>query len=66
MTASLATLPAPGDRCVVIAWPGARDGRKLRAGSAVLGPGGEVLAAASAVWLTVPRPVPALAAGESS
>ena len=66
MTASLATPPAPGDRCVVIAWPGARDGRKLRAGSAVLGPGGEVLAAASAVWLTVPRPVPALAAGESS
>ena len=66
MTASLATPPAPGDRCVVIAWPGARDGRKLQAGSAVLGPGGEVLAAASAVWLTVPRPVPALAAGELS
>ena len=62
MTASLAALPAPGDRCVVIAWPGARDGRKLQAGSAVLGPGGEVLAAASAVWLTVPRPVPAPAA----
>jgi hypothetical protein len=66
MTASLTALPAPGDRCLVIAWPGPRDGRKLLAGSAVLGPGGEVLAAASAVWLTVPRPVPALAGEESS
>jgi hypothetical protein len=26
------------------------------------GPGGKVLAVARAVWLTVPRPVPALAA----
>jgi hypothetical protein len=46
----------------VIAWPSARDGRKLVAGSALLGPGGEVLAVARAVWLTVPRQVPALAA----
>jgi hypothetical protein len=45
---------------------GPRDGRKLPAGSAVLGPGAEVLAWASAVWVTVPRPVPALAAKESS
>ena len=42
MTASLAVLPLPGDRCRVIAWPGGRDGRKLTAGSALLGPGGEV------------------------
>ena len=60
--ASLAALPAAGDQCLVIAWPGGRDGRKLTAGSALLGPGGQVLAAARAVWLTVPRPVPALAA----
>jgi hypothetical protein len=66
MTASLAALPAAGDPCLVIAWAGARDGRKLRAGSALLGPGGQVLAAARTVWLTVPRPVPALAAGEAS
>src|SRR5215471_12545219 len=59
MTASLAALPAPGSRCLVTAWPGGQDGRKLQAGSALLGPGGEVLAAARAVWLTVPRPVPA-------
>jgi hypothetical protein len=62
MTASLAALPAAGDQCLVIAWPGGRDGRKLLAGSALLGAGGKVLAAARAVWLTVPRPVPALAA----
>jgi hypothetical protein len=61
MTARLAVLPAPGDQCRVIAWPGGGDGRKLTAGSALLGPGGEVLAVARAVWITVPRPVPALA-----
>jgi hypothetical protein len=58
MTASLTALPAAGDQCLVIAWPDGRDGRKLVAGSALLGPGGQVLAAARAVWLTVPRPVP--------
>jgi hypothetical protein len=65
MTASLAALPAPGDECVVIAWPGGRDGRKLLAGTALLGPGGTVLAAARAVWLTVPRPAAAPAAEEA-
>jgi hypothetical protein len=62
MTAGLAALPAAGEQCLVVAWPGGRDGRKLLASSALLGPGGEVLAAARAVWLTVSRPVPALAA----
>jgi hypothetical protein len=66
MTASLAVLPVAGDQCRVIAWPGGRDGRKLAAGSALLGPGGKVLAAAKAVWLTVPRPVPAPAAEGAS
>jgi len=61
MTASLAALPAAGSQCLVIAWPSGHDGRKLLAGSALLGPRGEVLASARAVWLTVPRPVPALA-----
>ena len=66
MTASLAVLPLAGDQCRVIAWPDGHDGRKLTAGSALLGPGGEVIAAARAVWLTVPRPVPALAAEGAS
>ena len=62
MTASLVARPAAGDQCRVIAWPQTQDGRKLTAGSALLGPGGKVLATARAVWLTVPRPVPAQAA----
>jgi hypothetical protein len=66
MTASLAVLPVAGDQCLVIAWPGGHVGRKLLAGSALLGPGGEVLAAARAVWLTVPRPVLGVAAEEAS
>jgi hypothetical protein len=66
MTASLAVLPSPGDQCRVIAWPDGGDGRKLTAGSALLGPGGEVLAVARTVWVTVPRPVEALATGAAS
>lgn len=58
MTANLARLPRTGDHCSVVAWPGGRDGRKLGAGSALLGPDGTVLAAASTVWLAVPRPPP--------
>jgi hypothetical protein len=61
MTASLGTPPRAGDDCRVVAWLAGRDGRKLTAGSALLGPGGEVLAAARAVWLAVPRPGPAAA-----
>ena len=66
MSASLAALPVAGDRYRVIAWPGERDGRKLTAGSALLGPGGQVLAAARTVWLTVPRQVLAPAAEGTS
>jgi hypothetical protein len=62
LTASLAALPMAGDQCQVMAWPEGRDGRKLTAGSALLDPGGQVLAAARAVWLIVPRPVPVLVA----
>lgn len=62
MTASLAARPRAGDRCRVLAWPGGRDGRKLAASSALLGPGGQVLAAARTVWVTVPGP----AAGAAS
>src|SRR6266480_4000719 len=63
MTATiLAARPAVGDPCRVIAWPERRDGRKLTAGSALIGPDGEVLAVAGAVWLTVPRSEQARAA----
>jgi hypothetical protein len=63
MTASLGTRPRAGDDCRVVAWLAGRDGRKLTAGSALLGPGGAVLAAARAVWLVVPRPAPTAAGG---
>ena len=56
MTATVRGRPRPGDRCRVVAWPLAGDGRKLHAGSALLGPDGEVLAAARTVWITVARP----------
>jgi len=55
MTARVAALPAVGEEYRVVAWLIGRDGRKLTAGSALLGRGGQVLAAARAVWLTVPR-----------
>jgi hypothetical protein len=54
MTATVARLPRAGEDCWVVAWPGRRDGRKLEAGSALAGPGGEVLAAARTLWVTVP------------
>jgi hypothetical protein len=66
MTASLAAPPRAGDRCRVLAWPGGRDGRKLAASSALLGPGGQVLAAARTVWVTVGRPPSGAAAGAAS
>jgi hypothetical protein len=61
-----ALLRTADDECLTVAWPAAHDGRKLRAGSALLGPGGKVIAAARTVWLTVPHPVPALSAGGAS
>ena len=55
MTARLAARLRTGTGYQVVAWLLGRDGRKLTAGSAVLGPDGEVLAAARALWITVPR-----------
>ncbi|HZD74672.1 MAG TPA: hypothetical protein VE776_12460 [Actinomycetota bacterium] len=55
MTARLAVRPRIGTEYQVIAWLLRRDGRKLTARSALLGPDGEVLAAATALWVTVAR-----------
>ncbi|WP_315836615.1 hypothetical protein [Bradyrhizobium prioriisuperbiae] len=46
MAAQVFGRPKPGDHCVVTAWLTARAGRKVLADSALLGPGGEVLAVA--------------------
>jgi hypothetical protein len=53
MSARIDARPKPGDRCVVVAWPTGRDGRKIFAGGALLGKDGEVLAVAQATWLQV-------------
>jgi hypothetical protein len=57
MAAQIEQRPKPGDRCVVVAWPTGRDGRKLFANSALLGPDGEMFAIAQATWLIVDRQV---------
>jgi hypothetical protein len=56
MTANVAALPLAVDECHVVAWPLGQEGRKHTAGAALLGPDGQVLAAAKALWITVPRP----------
>lgn len=50
-------------RVVVAAWPVARDGRKLTAGSALLDRSGAVLATARTLWITVPHPARGQTAG---
>jgi hypothetical protein len=57
MSARLDRRPYPGDRCVIVAWPTGRDGRKLFASSALLSSDGKVLAVAQATWLLVDRQV---------
>jgi hypothetical protein len=57
MRAHLATRPNPGNRCVLVAWPTGRDGRKLFASSALLDTNGKLLAFAQATWLVVDRQV---------
>jgi hypothetical protein len=55
MTARVDRIPAPDEQCVVLAWPLGEDGRKLYAGTALLGEGGDPLALAQQVWIE-PRP----------
>jgi hypothetical protein len=57
MSARIADRPAIGVEHRIVARPIAVDGRKLTAASALLAPDGEVLAAASTIWLVVPAPV---------
>ena len=57
MGARIERRPDPGDRCVIVAWPTGRDGRKLFASSALLSSTGEVLAVAQTTWIVVDRRV---------
>lgn len=54
MAAEVRGVPAPGERCVVIGWPLGADGRKLYAGTALLGEHGRPLGRARQTWI-VPR-----------
>ncbi|MDH4102306.1 MAG: hypothetical protein OEW52_06520 [Thermoleophilia bacterium] len=54
MTARVFGVPEVGKPCVVTAWPEGEDGRKVFAGTALFGAGGELLALARQVWI-VPR-----------
>ena len=51
MTARVDRVPRPGERCIVASWPLGEDGRKLYAGTALLGADGDVLALARQVWI---------------
>lgn len=53
MAARIDRRPRPNDRCVVVAWPTGRDGRKLFAESALLSAEQDVLAVARTTWLLV-------------
>jgi hypothetical protein len=55
MSARIDKRPKPGERCVVVAWPTGREGRKLFASSALLRIDGEVLAVAKTTWLSLDR-----------
>ena len=44
MSARIERRPYPGDRCIIVAWPTGKDGRKLFASSALLSSDGEFLA----------------------
>ncbi len=57
MSARIDRRPRPGDRCVIVAWPTGREGRKLFAEGALLGPDGELFAVSRATWLMVDRGV---------
>jgi hypothetical protein len=57
MAAEIDRLPTPGEPHVVIGWRVGEEGRKCRAGSALLTAGGEVLARARSTWI-VPSTVP--------
>jgi hypothetical protein len=51
MTARIERAPRDGERCVVLGWPLGEEGRKLFAGTALLGERGETLAVAQQVWI---------------
>lgn len=54
LAAHVERVPEAGERCVVVGWPLGEDGRKLYAGTALLGERGDVIGVAKATWI-LPR-----------
>jgi hypothetical protein len=54
LSAHVERVPEPGERCVVVGWSLGEEGRKLYAGTALLGEGGDVVGVARATWI-LPR-----------
>ncbi len=55
LTAQVNRSVAVGERCVVIAWPMGREGRKYFAGSALYGERGDLVAMAKAIWIAIDK-----------
>ena len=55
MTAELRGPIRPNDRCVVVGWPLAREGRKLYAGTAIYDQSGELRGRAMQTWIAIAR-----------
>jgi hypothetical protein len=51
LTAEVRRVPRAGERCVVVGWPLASDGRKHHAGTALFGEDDGVIGVARAVWI---------------
>ncbi len=52
MTAQIFERPNPGDTCIVAAWPGASEGRKHFASTALFSTDGQLMAKAKQTWIS--------------
>lgn len=51
LEANVRSRPRVGERCVIVSWPLGEEGRKLHAGTALLGENGDLHGCARAVWI---------------
>lgn len=56
MTAEIERLPGDGEQCVVVGWALGEDGRKLHAGTALVGADGAVIARSRQLWIVPAAP----------
>lgn len=66
MTGEILRRPKPGEPCIVMAWPLAREGRKEFAGVALFAASGELLARAHQVWIVMGPPPQAAATASAA